>query len=54
MAGARLRALVVDDEAPALEELSWLLGQDSRIERAPSPPTTAMPSMRSRWTPRTP
>ncbi len=33
MAGARLRALVVDDEAPALEELSWLLGQDSRIEQ---------------------
>ena len=33
MAGARLRALVVDDEAPALEELSWLLGQDSRIQQ---------------------
>jgi DNA-binding LytR/AlgR family response regulator len=33
MAAARLRALVVDDEAPALEELSWLLGQDSRIEQ---------------------
>ena len=29
--GAGLRALVVDDEAPALEELSWLLRQDSRI-----------------------
>ena len=26
-----LRALVVDDEAPALEELSWLLRQDPRI-----------------------
>jgi len=26
-----LRALVVDDEAPALEELSWLLSQDDRI-----------------------
>ena len=26
-----LRALVVDDEAPALEELSWLLRQDDRI-----------------------
>jgi DNA-binding LytR/AlgR family response regulator len=31
MAGPRLRALVVDDEARALEELSWLLGRDSRI-----------------------
>lgn len=30
-AGAALRALVVDDEAPALEELSWLLRQDHRI-----------------------
>ncbi|SDP67600.1 DNA-binding response regulator, LytR/AlgR family [Pedococcus dokdonensis] len=30
-AGAALRALVVDDEAPALEELSWLLRQDDRI-----------------------
>ena len=29
--GAALRALVVDDEAPALEELSWLLRQDERI-----------------------
>lgn len=29
--GAALRALVVDDEAPALEELSWLLRQDHRI-----------------------
>jgi DNA-binding LytR/AlgR family response regulator len=26
-----LRALVVDDEAPALSELAWLLGQDARI-----------------------
>src|SRR6476661_1511560 len=26
-----LRALVVDDEAPALEELSWLLRQDPRV-----------------------
>ncbi|KRF27038.1 LytR family transcriptional regulator [Phycicoccus sp. Soil803] len=26
-----MRALVVDDEAPALEELSWLLRQDERI-----------------------
>ncbi|HEY7719049.1 MAG TPA: LytTR family DNA-binding domain-containing protein [Pedococcus sp.] len=26
-----MRALVVDDEPPALEELSWLLRQDSRI-----------------------
>jgi DNA-binding LytR/AlgR family response regulator len=26
-----LRALVVDDEAPALEELAWLLGKDPRI-----------------------
>lgn len=30
-AGAALRALVVDDEQPALEELSWLLRQDERI-----------------------
>ena len=29
--GGRLRALVVDDELPALEELSWLLRQDQRI-----------------------
>ena len=29
--GAALRALVVDDEAPALEELSWLLRRDHRI-----------------------
>ncbi|HEX5522928.1 MAG TPA: response regulator, partial [Pedococcus sp.] len=29
--GGRLRALVVDDELPALEELSWLLRQDERI-----------------------
>ena len=29
--GPRLRALVVDDELPALEELSWLLRQDERI-----------------------
>jgi DNA-binding LytR/AlgR family response regulator len=29
--GARLRALVVDDELPALEELSWLLRQDERV-----------------------
>ena len=29
--GAALRALVVDDEAPAREELSWLLRQDDRI-----------------------
>ena len=28
---AGLRALVVDDELPALEELSWLLRQDGRI-----------------------
>jgi DNA-binding LytR/AlgR family response regulator len=28
-----LRALVVDDEAPAREELLWLLGQDARIGR---------------------
>lgn len=26
-----LRVLVVDDEAPALEELTWLLSQDTRI-----------------------
>jgi DNA-binding LytR/AlgR family response regulator len=30
-AGAALRVLVVDDEPPALEELSWLLRQDDRI-----------------------
>jgi DNA-binding LytR/AlgR family response regulator len=30
-AGTGLRALVVDDEAPALEELSWLLRQDPRV-----------------------
>lgn len=30
-AGRRLRALVVDDEAPAREELGWLLRQDPRI-----------------------
>jgi len=30
-AGTALRALVVDDEQPALEELSWLLRQDERI-----------------------
>ena len=30
---AALRALVVDDEAPALEELSWLLRQDDRGSR---------------------
>ncbi|WP_200931344.1 LytTR family DNA-binding domain-containing protein [Frankia sp. R43] len=29
--GARLRALVVDDEAPALAELRWLLEQDARV-----------------------
>jgi DNA-binding LytR/AlgR family response regulator len=29
--GVGLRALVVDDELPALEELSWLLRQDERI-----------------------
>jgi DNA-binding LytR/AlgR family response regulator len=28
-----LRALIVDDEAPALSELAWLLGQDNRIGR---------------------
>ncbi len=28
-----LAALIVDDEAPALSELAWLLGQDSRIGR---------------------
>lgn len=26
-----LRALVVDDEPPALEELAWLLGEDARV-----------------------
>jgi DNA-binding LytR/AlgR family response regulator len=30
-APAPLRALVVDDEAPALEELAWLLAQDTRV-----------------------
>ena len=30
-AGPALRALVVDDEQPALEELSWLLRQDTRV-----------------------
>jgi DNA-binding LytR/AlgR family response regulator len=30
-AGPRLRALVVDDEPPALEELAWLLRRDHRI-----------------------
>lgn len=29
--GQPLRALVVDDEAPALEEVAWLLGKDARI-----------------------
>lgn len=29
--GQPLRALVVDDEAPALEELAWLLAKDPRI-----------------------
>jgi DNA-binding LytR/AlgR family response regulator len=29
--GAGLRVLVVDDEAPAREELTWLLGKDPRI-----------------------
>ncbi|HET9654040.1 MAG TPA: LytTR family DNA-binding domain-containing protein [Kineosporiaceae bacterium] len=29
--GQPLRALVVDDEAPALEELAWLLSKDPRI-----------------------
>jgi DNA-binding LytR/AlgR family response regulator len=28
-----LRALVVDDEVPALKELAWLLGQDPRVEQ---------------------
>src|SRR4051794_41854412 len=28
---APLRALVVDDEAPAREELLWLLGRDARV-----------------------
>jgi DNA-binding LytR/AlgR family response regulator len=28
---APLRVLVVDDEAPALEELAWLLGRDPRV-----------------------
>lgn len=31
MTPAALRALVVDDEAPALAELAWLLRQDARI-----------------------
>ena len=31
MNGPRLTALVVDDELPALSELSWLLEQDERI-----------------------
>lgn len=31
-AGRRLCALVVDDEAPALEELAWLLRRDSRVD----------------------
>ena len=31
--GQPLRALVVDDEKPALSELAWLLGQDPRIGR---------------------
>lgn len=31
MNGAALRALVVDDEAPALAELAWLLRQDTRV-----------------------
>jgi DNA-binding LytR/AlgR family response regulator len=30
-AGQPLRALVVDDEAPALEELTWLLSRDPRV-----------------------
>ncbi len=29
--GPALRVLVIDDERPALDELSWLLGQDPRI-----------------------
>ncbi|MEJ2577836.1 MAG: LytTR family DNA-binding domain-containing protein [Kineosporiaceae bacterium] len=29
--GQPLRALIVDDEAPAREELAWLLGKDPRI-----------------------
>lgn len=29
--GQPLRALVVDDEAPALEELAWLLSKDPRV-----------------------
>jgi DNA-binding LytR/AlgR family response regulator len=29
--GQPLRALVVDDEAPALEELAWLLSRDPRV-----------------------
>jgi DNA-binding LytR/AlgR family response regulator len=31
MTGSALRALVVDDEAPALAELAWLLRHDSRV-----------------------
>ncbi len=31
MTGAVLRALIVDDEAPALAELAWLLRQDPRV-----------------------
>jgi DNA-binding LytR/AlgR family response regulator len=33
MTPSPLRALIVDDEAPALSELAWLLGQDVRIGR---------------------
>ncbi len=33
MAMTPLRALVVDDEPPALSELAWLLGSDERIGR---------------------
>jgi len=33
MATTPLRALVVDDEPPALSELAWLLGSDQRIGR---------------------
>lgn len=29
--GQPLRALIVDDEVPALEELAWLLGKDPRV-----------------------
>jgi DNA-binding LytR/AlgR family response regulator len=31
MTAASLRVLVVDDERPALDELSWLLGRDPRV-----------------------